>query len=274
MPRPPNDGPASPSRLILLLALPLLAASWALLWTQSSYWNPLYFAGLWLGATLLMYSAGPGGHPGWRRHATLALVSVPLWWWFELANARVDNWEYITQYDYGRVPYALLSSLTFSTVVPALDAASRLTSGWLRATRPSTPDRARNEIYLIEAVAGGFAVALFFIFPAVFFPLVWVGPFLILDSLAARGGARNLLADVARGRWRLPAAVGLGGLMCGALWEFWNFWATPKWIYHLDHFDNFDIFEMPALGYLGYIPFAWCVFQLLRLKPLARMLGG
>ena len=256
-----------------MLALPLMALSWALLWTQTSYWNPLFFAGTWLGAALLMYAAGPAGHPGWRRHLALAVVSVPLWWWFELVNSRVDNWEYVTLYDYGPVPYAVLASVTFSTVAPALDAAWRLTTGLLGA---STADRQASQggtVYFLEAGAGALAVALVFIIPNVFFPLAWVGPFLVFDGLAGRGGRRSLVDDLLHRRWRLPAAVGLAGLLCGGLWEFWNFWATPRWTYHLAHFDYLDVFEMPALGYLGYIPFAWGVYQLLRLNLLERYLG-
>ena len=266
--RPRVTGP------LALAALPLLGACWVLLWTQTSYWNPLFFAGMWLAAALLMYAAGPEGHPGWRRHAGLALVSVPLWWWFELVNWRVANWEYITLYDYGTVPYALLASLTFSTVVPALDAASRLTLGWLKTNVVDTAALDGRASYTAEAVAGLAAVALVFAFPDTFFPLVWVGPFLVVDGAVGLGGGQNLLYDAWRQRWRLPAAMGLAGLLCGVLWEFWNFWATPKWIYHLSHLDYVDIFEMPALGYLGYIPFAWSVLQLIRIKPLSGPLDG
>jgi hypothetical protein len=263
-----------PGGRLILAALPLLGASWALLWTLTSYWNPLFFAGMWLGAALVMYAAGPDGHPGWRRHVGLALVSVPLWWWFELVNGRVDNWEYVTRYDYGAVQYALLASLTFSTVVPALDAASRLTSGWLRTVGRDAPASGQAGKYAVEAIGGLAAGVLVFAFPDLFFPLVWVGTFLVFDGLVALGGGQNLLHEIWRGRWRAPASIGLAGLMCGVLWEFWNFWATPNWIYHLPHFDYLDLFEMPALGYLGYIPFAWCVYQLVRLKPLRRHVGG
>ena len=262
-----------PSGATLLLALSITALSWVLLWTQKSYWNPIFFAGTWLGATLLMFAAGPAGYPGWRRHAVLAAVSVPLWWWFELVNWRVDNWEYVTLYDYGVVPYALLASLTFSTVVPAIDAASRLTMGGLRVPLVPRPVIASRKVYLREVGLGALAIALIFVLPDLFFPLVWVGPFLIFDGLVAREGGPSLITGLLHRQWRLAAAVGLAGLMCGVMWEFWNFWATPKWIYHLPYFDLLDVFEMPILGYFGYIPFAWGVYQLLQLIPRGRHLG-
>jgi hypothetical protein len=48
----------------VLLAAPLLSVSWALMWTQDTFWNPLFFTGIWVGATLLLYALG--------RKATLA----------------------------------------------------------------------------------------------------------------------------------------------------------------------------------------------------------
>ena len=266
--------PRRPSGRLALLALPVLASSWALLWTQTSYWNPLFFFGTWLGAALLLYALGPAGYPGWRRHLVLAAVSVPLWWWFELVNSRVENWEYVTPYDYGVVPYALLASLTFSTVVPALDAAWRLTTASLGVAPHRRLATEPGRRYWMEVGAGGLAVLLVFVLPGLFFPLVWVGPFLVSDGLIALRGGRNLVADIYHRGWRLAAAIGLAGLICGVLWEFWNFWATPKWVYHLTYFDFFDVFEMPILGYLGYVPFAWCVYQLTRLRPPGMNVDG
>jgi len=134
------------------------------MWSLETYWNPLFFVSTWVSATLLMYSFGPSGYPGWRRHLALALVSVPIWWWFELINARVQNWKYIILFEYGDVGYALLPSLAFSTVVPAASSASRA----LRAG---------------EIVAGAVSLALLLALPAQFFILVWVAPFLILDGV-------------------------------------------------------------------------------------------
>ena len=75
----------------LWAGVPLLGAGWALIWTQDLFWNPVLFWSTWTGATLVMYAAGPGGYPGLRRHARLAAASIPLWWWFELVNGRVEN---------------------------------------------------------------------------------------------------------------------------------------------------------------------------------------
>ncbi len=254
-----------------LIGTALLGACWALLWSVTSYWSPLFFTGLWFGAALLMYAAGPEDHPGWRRHGALAVASVPVWWWFEAVNVRVDNWEYVLTHPYGRIEYAVFASLAFSTVVPALDAASRL----FRAGRPTDgkapePGSAvSGRVATGEAAAGLVARGLFFALPDMFFPLVWVGPFLVLDAAVGLVTGDSLMMQTATGRWRTAVAVALAGLMCGFLWEMWNFWAAPKWIYDIPHLGYLKVFEMPILGYLGYVPFAWSIYQLVRLADLS-----
>ena len=257
---------------LFIVAVPLLIVSWTLIWTQETFWNPLFFLGMWVGATLLMYTASEIGYPGWRRHALLVSISIPLWWWFELVNSRVQNWEYIGAEDYSATQYALLATLAFSTVVPALHAAWGITIGKLDP-RAMHVIPGRRGGYIAESLAGVAMVTMVFAIPDLFFPLVWVGPFLVLDGLVGLESGRSLVADVYRGDWRLATAIGLAGLMCGFLWEFWNFWSTPKWIYHIPYLGFLRAFEMPLLGYAGYIPFAWSVYQLLQVRPIRRYMG-
>ena len=260
-----------PSRLrMAAVAAPILGVSWVLLWSDPSFWSPLFFFGTWLGATLLMYAAGERGHPGWRRHTALALVSTPLWWWFELVNDRVGNWEYILSYDYNSLQYALMASVAFSTVVPALDSAWRLTTAGLRFRAPA-PLR-RGTLFFAEIAAGVGTLALVFGFPDVFFPLVWVSPFLVIDGVVGLQGGRSLVQELRQGEWRLAAGVGLAGMWCGALWEFWNYWSGPKWVYDVSYLGYLKVFEMPIVGYLGYVPFAWAAYQITKLRQLQRYL--
>jgi hypothetical protein len=256
--------------LLVALALALGGTCWALLWSLEIYASPFFFTGLWVGAALLLYATGPEGHPGWRRHGALAAISVPVWWWFEAVNTRVDNWEYVLPYPYGRVEYAVFASIAFSTVVPALDAASRL----FRAGRalgefaPITRQLATGHLATGEAAIGLIATGLVFALPDLFFPLVWVGPFLIIDAAVGLLGGESLLAQALEGRWQTIVAMALAGLLCGFLWEMWDFWAAPKWVYDIPYLGYLKIFEMPILGYFGYVPFAWCVYQLVRLVEL------
>jgi hypothetical protein len=263
-------------RRIYLLALPLLLGSWALVWTQQGFWNPLFFTGMWTGAILLMYAAGDG-YPGLGRHAYLTVLSIPLWWWFELVNARTGDWEYLGAVPYLPWQYLLFATAAFSTVVPALDAA-RGVAGRLFRPIQASPRSLDRRIYLLEMASGVVAQAGVFAVPDLLFPLVWVAPFAVLDGLVGLLGGRNLAADLSRGEWRLAAQVGAAGLLCGFLWEFWNFWAAPKWVYHIAYLDGARLFEMPLAGYGGYVPFAWGVYQFVALAsfrlPGALSLAG
>ena len=261
------------SRLRLLaLGGPLTGVSWALIWTQDTFWNHLFFTGMWTGAALVMYAAGSRGYPGWRRHLVLLAVSVPLWWWFELVNERVGNWEYIYSQDYNALEYQLLASAAFSTVVPALHAAWSLTQGAVSRTARVVPRMSRRSA-ATEAMVGASMIAATFVVPDQSFPLVWVGPFLLLDGLLGYRGDSSLVNEMINGEYRLAVTLGVAGLICGFLWEFWNFWATPKWVYHVPYFGFLHLFEMPLLGYGGYIPFAWSVHQLTSLSAF-RLVDG
>ena len=261
--------PKGLSRLSVAISVALLVSCWALIWTQSWHLNPLLFVGMWVGAAFVMYALGKPGYPGWRAHLLLLGLSVPIWWWFELVNYRVENWEYLGRGGYTNTEYFVLASAAFSTVVPALHAAWSVTVGRLGLNEPTNPAGTPGPWTFLQALAGVGLLGMVFAWPDLFFPMVWVGPFLLLDGLVGLSGGRSLTAELARGRWKLAAGVGAGGVLCGVLWEFWNFWAAPKWIYHLPYLDFIDVFEMPLLGYGGYVPFAWSVYQLLNLRPVA-----
>jgi hypothetical protein len=105
---------------------------------------------------------------------------------------------------------------------------------------------------------------------------IWVGTWALLDPINRHFRRPSILTDWFHGRWGRTLALGLGGLICGFLWEFWNYWAVTKWIYHLPflgHLEPYKYFEMPALGLIGFIAFAletWAMWQtsLLILSPL------
>ena len=251
------------------LALVLVGVSWSLLWSQDSYWNPLFFTGLWVGAALFMYAKGHLGYPGFRRHLQLSAASIPVWWWFEWVNARVGNWEYSGAERYGSVEYFILASIAFSTVIPALH------SAWRLLGEPSVPTGgplpyAHRLTWSAGLVATGVTFqVLVFASPTNFFPLVWVAPFLVLDGIVSYLGGQSLVFDLLARRPGVALRVALAGLLCGVFWEFWNYWATPKWVYHVPMFSWGHVFEMPLLGYGGYIPFSWAIYQLVRLGRVA-----
>lgn len=238
------------------------------MWTMESYWSPLFFFGTWSGATVVIYFLGAEGYPGWRTHLGLCTLSVPLWWWFEFVNTRIGNWEYLRPVEYDAVEYALFASLAFSTVVPALHSAWRLFLGFDKSAVISLRVY-RRSFHVAESGAGLVSTGLAFVSPDVFFPLAWVGPFLVLDGLVGLQRGGSLLGEIVVGNVRRVALIAVAGLFCGFLWEFWNLWASPKWVYDIAYLDVLHVFEMPLAGYLGYVPFVWSVYQLVRVRPLA-----
>jgi len=202
------------------------------------------------------------GHPGARQHLGLAAVSVPVWWWFELVNTRVANWHYVFTPDYSDFEYTVLSTLAFSTVVPALvamTAAVRSITGRSAVMVAVTSGRRRMPI--VEIGLGAAMQVAVFTLPDVAFPLVWVAPFLMIDGWMGLVGRRSLVGQMLSGAFGEVVLIGAAGLFCGFLWEFWNYWSVPKWEYSLPYLDFARVFEMPVLGYAGYVPFALFVIQ-------------
>ena len=105
-------------------------------------------------------------------------------------------------------------------------------------------------------------MALVFIWPKFFYPLVWLSIFFILEPINIWRSKRHFLESLKSGDWRPVISLSTGALICGFFWEMWNYYSSPKWIYHTPGADFFPIFEMPLLGYFGYLPFAWELFAL------------
>ncbi|MGI9253816.1 MAG: hypothetical protein ACR2J8_08715, partial [Thermomicrobiales bacterium] len=196
------------------------------------------------------------------RFALLFIFSVPLWWLFEGANRALGNWRYVMPEPYGPVKYALLASLAFSTVMPAIFEMSSL----LRTTRAfggqiAGPVIAPSRAGMIALSAAGVGmVVLALVLPHYAFPLIWIGFFLALDPLNGLFGWNSIAAQVSIGRWDTVLTLAAAGLLCGLLWESWNWLAMPKWVYDVPFVGRPRLFEMPVLGYGGYIPFSLEVY--------------
>jgi hypothetical protein len=250
------------------VGLLLVATAWPLNWLLTGLRSHALFFPLWLGAILVLdalvlrrrgsslLSRSPA------RFAALFVISVPLWWLFELMNLHTRNWEYLGESEFTPLSYALYASWNFSIVVPAvLEAAElMLTTRWIGRLRggPRVPDTPAVRRTL--AASGALMFALLMLWPRSFYPLLWVSFVFLLEPLCRRLGRRSLLTDLQRGDWRRFFALWAGSLLCGFLWELWNFHSWPKWIYHVPGAEFWYLFEMPALGYLGYLPFGLEVY--------------
>ena len=194
--------------LRLWAGLALVLVSWWLAWFGPAPVSEHVFFPLWLGYILAVdgLTARRAGTSLFardpRRFAMLFIFSIPLWWLFEFANRYLDNWQYLLPRPYHPVEYAILASLAFSTVIPAIFVTAEL----LRTFAPFSPTRRWLRIdpsragLVVLALAGLAMFLLSLAFPRFLFPFVWVGLFLALDPLNALLGHPSITAQVGEGR--------------------------------------------------------------------------
>lgn len=260
-------------RLRLALGVLLIAVAWPANWLLEGLRTHLFFFPLWLGYVLVVdgLTALSRGDSILQRSRTgflaLFLLSIPVWWLFELVNMRLENWEYVGRERFGDLAYALWCSLSFTIVVPAVLESAELVRGLPFVERlPRGPCvRSSRGLVIGLAVSGAVSLALMLAWPRAFFPFMWISGVLLLEPLCLVLGRRSLLLDLERGDWRPILSLCLGVLLCGFFWEMWNVRSYPKWIYHVPAVGEPKLFEMPVLGYLGYLPFA---LELYLLKEL------
>ncbi|MBU6401151.1 MAG: hypothetical protein KGS61_12595 [Verrucomicrobia bacterium] len=250
----------------------LVAVFWPLNWLlpDATMRSSFFFFPLWLGYVLVV-DAWVVGRSGTslltrsrREFLGLFCASAPAWWLFEWINQRTGNWEYLGTGVFNNFEYAVLCTLSFSTVMPAVFETAELvrTFGWAdrfaAGARLALTGPAVVGLFLL----GVTMLALILVWPRVFYPLVWGSIFLILEPINLALGRQHLFLWLEKGDWRPVVSLSVGALICGFFWEMWNFFSYPKWIYHTPGVEFLHVFEMPLLGYLGYIPFAWELFAL------------
>lgn len=252
------------------LGLLLIAIFWPLNWFLPGNRTAYLFFPLWLGYILLvdglalklsqtsLLTRSPG------HFALLFLISAPAWWLFELINKRTQNWEYLGGEQFTGWEYFLLSSISFSTVMPAVFETAELVSNFHFTRRFAAGPRIRptRRLTLGFFVSGALMLALTIAWPSWCYPFVWISLALIFEALNVWLGHRNFLQYLAQGDWRPFVILPIAALMCGFFWELWNILSYPKWIYHTPHAEFAHLFEMPLLGYGGYLPFAWELYGL------------
>ena len=106
---------------------------------------------------------------------------------------------------------------------------------------------------------------LLLVWPQLFFPLVWISVYFIVEPVNYWLGFKTLLSYTEKGNWQPVWNLWGGVLICGFFWEMWNYYSFPKWTYELPYLDVLEIFEMPLAGYLGYLPFSLELFALYNL---------
>jgi hypothetical protein len=260
------------SRLALhgWLGLILIVAFWSLNWMLDGLRTHWGFFPLWLGYCLAM-----DGLVHWRtgtslltrsprRYLGLFLVSAPVWWIFEFLNVRTQNWTYLGAEAFSPLEYAFWTTLSFTTVIPAVFGAAELFASFDLVKRLGRGPviGADQRTTLIFFLLGWIMLAVMWIWPGIFFPFIWLSPYFILEPVNVWLGNRSLAHWIQKGDWRPVIALWLGVLFTAFFWEMWNYYAYPKWIYQVPWGNWLHIFEMPALGYGGYLPFALELYAL------------
>lgn len=248
----------------LVVGVTLIATSWTASWTGETLLAHHSFFPLWLGyiLTLDALTEMRAGTSLWTRGRSrfvlLFVASVPLWWLFEAFNARLENWSYLMPREYSWIAYRVEASIAFSTVVPALFVTAELYRALGFPGRFGTWIGIEPGTFGWAGVAslGAIMIVLVLAVPALFFPLVWIGVFFLIDPVIRLRGGWSIATQVELGWWGTVWRLFAAGITCGFFWEMWNSRAMPKWIYDIPYADAWNLFEMPLLGYGGYLPFA------------------
>jgi hypothetical protein len=242
---------------------------WMLAWTRVPWmasWQDHTFTPLWLGF-IVVVNAWTCSRTGrcMMLHRPLYFlslfpVSAAFWWFFEYLNRFVQNWYYVDVAELSAAAYVLRATLPFSTVLPAVLGAAELLrsfpcmSAGLAAFAPvrSVNGKPFGWSLLVAACAGLCGVGLW---PNYLFPIVWLGPLMLIVSVQTLAGQRTVLTPIELGDWRGIWVPAIAALVCGWWWELWNWKSLAHWQYALPFVHRFQIFEMPVLGYAGYLPF-------------------
>jgi hypothetical protein len=160
--------------------------------------------------------------------------------------------------------YGLLTTLSFTTVIPAVFGSAELMSSFdfikrLKSGPIISTDKRTTVGFFIT---GWLMLVLMLAWPRIFFPFLWLSLYFIFEPINVWMGNRSLAEWTQKGDWRPVISLWLGVLLTAFFWEMWNFYSYPKWIYEVPWGNWLHIFEMPALGYGGYLPFALELYAL------------
>jgi hypothetical protein len=252
------------------LGLILLAVCWPLNWTLPGIRTAYLFFPLWLGYILVVDAlvqrrTGNSISTTSRKNFVLMfVVSAPVWWLFELINLRTANWEYLGRELFSSFQFNLLSTISFSIVVPAVFETAALIRSfdWMQRLRTGPCVAATSGVFLGLFAIGLAMLSAMLVWPKIFYPFTWIALVFILEPINQWTGRPHFLEELRQGDWRTVASLLLAALVCGFFWEMWNYYSFPKWIYHIPGLGFWRIFEMPLLGYGGYVPFALELYAL------------
>lgn len=238
---------------------------WMVAWTRIPWLAAVQehtFTPLWLGYIVTVNAAAFArtGRCMMLHHARYFLSLFPLsaafWWLFEYLNRFVQNWYYVGTAELSALEYFFRATIPFSTVLPAVLSTAELLTSYpaLGLFNPIQLPSIKSASWplLIVSCLGLLGIGLW---PNYLFPVVWVGPLLLVVSLQELAGRPTALSSPAQDDWRNLWVPALAALVCGFFWELWNWKSLAHWEYAIPFVHRFQLFEMPLLGYAGYLPF-------------------
>lgn len=253
------------------LGLLLIVIFWYLNWTLTGLRTHWAFFPLWLGFALTVDSLVflRKGSSLFSRNKLayigLFFLSIPVWWLFELFNSLTQNWQYWGRDHFTDFEFFLYASLNFATVIPVVFGTSELISTFLKKQNNGWVIKDEPKTGYIFILIGILMLALLIIFPKVFYPLIWMIVFFIVEGINVLLKNKSITTSLSKGNWQPVFSLWIGCLICGFFWEMWNYFSYPKWIYDTPGVNFLHIFEMPLLGYLGYIPFSLELYSIYKL---------
>jgi len=252
------------------LGLLIIMIFWFLNWNLEGLRTHLLFFPLWLGYILtidaIVFSRKGSSllNRSIKNFTLLFLISAPAWWLFELINWRTHNWFYDGKQFFTEFEYAILATISFSTVMPAVFETAELVGTFkcikkFNNLRLLSPTKATLNKFLL---IGFMMLALILTFPQYFYYFEWASVYFILEPINYKLKNRTIFNYTSKGDWQPVIALSVGVLICGFFWEMWNYYSYPKWIYDTPMVNFLHVFEMPVLGYFGYIPFSFELFAI------------
>ncbi len=131
-----------------------------------------------------------------------------------------------------------------------------------------------KSVQIILLIIGIISLFLISFFPFILYPLLWIGPVLILSIIFDMVGLWTPFRPIVKeGNWTPLALIGLGNFISGLICEGTNFLSANHnpfhtfvpgyWKYSIPYVDKFHVFEMPLEGLFGYLPYGiynWIVW--------------
>jgi hypothetical protein len=248
----------------------LALVGWWLNWTLPGLRTQWAFFPMWAGyclavdGTVRLRTGTSLLTRSWRGFIGLFAVSAPIWWIFEAFNLRTQNWVYAGAGNFSPLQYAFWTTLSFTTVLPAVFGSAELMASFdflRRLGRGPRIGTGRRTTVLFFGTGCAMLVVMM-VWPAIFFPFAWICLYFILEPVNVWLGFRTLAERTREGDWRPVLALWLGVLLTAFFWEMWNFRSYPQWTYQVPWGNWLHVFEMPLLGYGGYLPFSLELFAI------------